>query len=347
MFPLLTVDLAKLKHNAQLIVSLCQTASVEVCGVTKGVLGSVEVASAMAQGGIKIVGDSRLDSLKKLKKAKASSNLWMLRQPMKAEAKEAVKVASTILVSELEATEVLACEARRQGKTIGVILMVETGDLREGIIPRELSRVAKEVLTSKGVKLQGIATNANCFSKTTPTLKSLLALCSLANDVEKALGVELQIVSGGNSSALSLIEKKTLPKKINQLRIGEAILLGHKTPYSTPLKGVFRDSFVLSAETLEVRKKPSSFKEGVKGELVCQAVVALGKQDVAEGKLKLLLEGVKIARVSSDHLVLCLDEAGKKLKMGDVVRFIPSYFALLQAMTSPFVEKKFMSNSGE
>ena len=347
MLPLLTINLDKLQHNTEEIVDLCRTASVEVCGVTKGVLGSTEVARAMLAGGVKSIGDSRLTSLRRPKKDKISSNLFMLRQPMKAEIKEAVSVAGTILLSDFKAAEALAYEARKKSKTIGVVLMVETGDLREGIIPNELREFTRKILALRGVKLKGLATNATCLRKNVPTLKSLLLLCSQAYDLEKFFGIKLAFVSGGNSSALQLVEKRKLPDRINQLRIGEAILLGHKTPYSAPIKGTYQNCFVLSAEVLQVRKRPSSLEKGFKkkkAHFQRQAVVALGKQDVAEAKLKPLFEGVEVAR-SSDHLVLDLSEKGKVFKSGEVVNFIPSYFALLQAMTSPFVKKKFIGAS--
>ena len=42
---------------------------------------------------------------------------------------------------------------------------------------------------------------------------------------------------------------------------------------------------------------------------------------------------------SSDHLVLDVEEAHAKVKVGDEMGFFPSYGSLLAATTSPYMQK--------
>ena len=50
-------------------------------------------------------------------------------------------------------------------KTYKIILMVELGDLREGLMPLDLDNTVKQVLELKGVKIVGIGTNLSCFGE--------------------------------------------------------------------------------------------------------------------------------------------------------------------------------------
>jgi predicted amino acid racemase len=148
--------------------------------------------------------------------------------------------------------------------------------------------------------------------------------------------IDLPVISGGNSSAWKLIENRTLPAGVNQLRLGEALLLGQETVDLDPIDGAYRDAILLDAEIIEVKDKPLS--EGGHGSMR-RAILALGSQDVCRGALKPIDENARILLRSSDHLVVDVTDSRDRYKVGDCMRFIPSYEAMLAAMTSPFVEK--------
>lgn len=335
LYPLLTIDLSKIEHNTRVLVERCQLRGIEIIGVTKGCLGAPPVAKAMLAGGVSGIADSRLASLSRLAKA-GISPLMMLRQPMVAETEEVVKIVDVSLISELDAAILLSKAASSIKKEHSIIVMIEAGDLREGILPQDLPNLIEKILTLPYIKFLGIGTNVACLEGTPPSAKNLELLLELSERIENKFAIKVSVISGGNSSALKLLEFREIPKGVNQIRIGEGILLGQDTVDYQPIEGLYQDAFVLSAEVIEVRQKRIN-----SGYWRKQAVLALGRQDIADGKLKHLTHGLEILKTSSDHLVVDLSNCPEPVKVGDILNFIPSYFALLAAMTSPFVNKNF------
>lgn len=296
-------------------------------------MGSPEVGKAMIEGGATGLGDSRLDNLRRLNNAGFTASLIMLRQPMINEIDEVVSFVDTVLVSEIEIINKLSLASKRIGKIQKIILMIETGDLREGFLPEELidSKGIDEILNFDGVEVVGIGTNVACLEGAKPTPLGLKILIDLAREIKDKYSFNIKIISGGNSSALKLVEQKIIPEEINQLRLGEGILLGQETLDFNPIAGTFQDAFILSGEIIEVKEKSRK-----------QAIVALGRQDMCVEKLFPLNKKIKVIRASSDHLVLDLTFCDDKIKISDIIDFIPSYSVLLAAMTSPFVEKRYV-----
>ncbi len=342
MYPLLSIDLCKIEHNTKALVERCTNQGIEVIGVTKCCLGSLPIAEVMSKSGVSAIGDSRLASLRKLARA-GIFPLTMLRQPMKAEAKEVVKIVDISLISQLDAAISLSKEAAFVKKEHSIILMIEAGDLREGILPGDVLDFFERTQNLPYLKFLGIGTNVACMEGTSPSTKNLELLKELSDSIENKFGTKVSVISGGNSSALKLLERGEIPQGINQIRIGEGILLGQDTVDYEPLEGFYQDAFLLSAEVIEVQEKAL---HGKADSWRKQAVLALGRQDIADGRIKPLTLGLEILRTSSDHLVLNLNDCPERIKVGDTLTFIPSYFALLAAMTSPFVQKKFCGRLG-
>lgn len=341
MFPLLTIDLKKVEQNTRVVVDACIQQGIEVIGVTKGCLGNPDIARAMLKGGVAGFADSRVRNLQKLRTLNAPC-LMLLRQPMVEERSEVVEVADVSFVTEYAAALNLSEAALALGRTHRVILMVETGDLREGVPLTELEKAVGKIIKLKGLKLEGLATNIACFEETSSASESLEFLAAVVQGIREKFALDLTVVSGGNSSAWKAVESAEIPPEINQLRIGEAILLGQETTSFETLPGACQNAFLLSAEVLEIAEK--TLNKNLKGLSRKQAVVALGKQDIGGGQLKPLLKGAEILRLSSDHLVIDLSRVSEDLEVGEKVTFVPDYFALLGAMTSPYVYKNFSTN---
>ena len=70
---------------------------------------------------------------------------------------------------------------------------------------------------------------------------------TIASKIEKRFGITLDMISGGNSSSIYLINRGELPEGINNLRLGEAALLGNDTAYETDLPGTVGDTVILEA----------------------------------------------------------------------------------------------------
>lgn len=226
--------------------------------------------------------------------------------------------------------------------------MIELGDLREGLMPADLNTTVEQVLKLDGIKLVGIGTNLACFGGIKPDDTNMGILSSLAGEVEEKYGVELTIVSGGNSANYNWFNSTKDIGRINNLRLGESIFLGCETLYRKPIPGLFTDAFTLVAEVIESKVKPSvpygTVHQDAFGNVpkfkdygqIKRAMLGIGLQDVLVSGLTPRAD-IKIIGASSDHLIL--DTKKAEYKVGNELEFDLNYGALLSLMTSPFVIK--------
>jgi len=173
-------------------------------------------------------------------------------------------------------------------------------------------------------------------------------MSALADSLESTFSIHLDIVSGGNSANLDWAFGSAQPGRINNLRLGESLLLGCKTLHRCPIGGLHTDAITLIAEVIESKIKPSqpwgTIAQNAFGELpvandrgdIAQAILAIGHQDIDPQGLSTPL-GITIIDSSSDHLIVQCDSL---LAVGTELPFQINYSALTRAMTSPFVIKK-------
>jgi predicted amino acid racemase len=236
--------------------------------------------------------------------------------------------------------------------------MVDLGDLREGLWPDDVVSFVGQVLELTGIRIAGVGTNLSCFGGVVPNTDNMNQLAALAEGIEHTFGVQLDLVSGVNSSGLELIAAGSMPPRVNHARIGEAILLGRETVHRRPWPGTRQDAFVLRAEVLERKVKPSvpigKITEDAfgrrpvvedRGERV-RALLNVGREDVDVAGLTPLDPGVVVLGASSGYLIVDVTDAGTRIEVGDELAFHPNYGALLAAMTSPYVKKR-LTRGGE
>ncbi len=355
--PTVIIDLEKIEHNARFLTELCAGQGIEIVGVSKSVWGSVEISTAILNGGVSGLAESRLENIRKLRAAGFAVPLWLLRLPALSEVEPVVQLADISLNSELAVIGALSETALVQGKKHKIILMVDLGDLREGILPEDLFFFVEKILECPGVELVGLGTNLSCYGGVIPTEENLGRLVSYARQIEKRYHLRLRYISGGNSSSLPLLMAKKMPEGINHLRLGESILLGRETIGHSALDGVYQDAFFLEAEIIEKKRKASIptgeigedafgdipvFEE--KGEIE-RAIVGIGRADIDIAGIVPVDPGIFVLGASSDHLLLDIT-AARKFETGDVLRFSLNYSSLLRVMLSPSVTKKWQK-SGE
>lgn len=347
--PYIEINLEKISHNTKEIIKLCEKKKLKPVIVTKIFCANNRITETIVNQGIETVGDSRIKNLMRIKNINCKKLL--LRIPMKSEVSKVIEYADISLNSELEVIKELSSFASMNNKVHEIILMIDLGDLREGVLPKDVMPLVEEIIKLSNIKLIGIGTNLTCYGAVMPDENNLGKLVSIKYKIEKEFKINVPIVSGGNSSSLYMLLNNSMPKGINQLRIGESLALGRETAFGKPLKNFYNDSFILKAEIIELKEKPSLpvGKIGVdafgnkptfedKG-IMKRAIVALGKQDI-------LLEGltprdskIEILGASSDHLLLDLTKCDKKYKIGNIIEFNMNYGCLLAAMTSPYIEK--------
>ncbi|WP_028935687.1 alanine/ornithine racemase family PLP-dependent enzyme [Pseudonocardia spinosispora] len=346
--PRIESDLDKLEQNTRSLVDRLMPTGIRVTGVTKAVLGSPEIGAAMLRGGASGLGDSRVPNLTRLAGPGRSASRTLIRSPMLSQARRVVAVADVSLNTEAVVLAALDGAALRAGRTHGIVLMIELGDLREGIAPDDAADAARVVLDHPSLRLVGLGANLACQNGVVPDDRNMGVLSGLVDDIEALHGISLGTVSGGNSANLGWALSTGAVGRIDELRLGEAILLGVDPLHRTPIAGLHTDAFTLIAEVIEVATKPAQpwgdRAQAAYGEApvrtgigtVRQAILALGRQDVELDGL-CPPDGITILGMSSDHLVV---ELGDHLvAVGDELAFGVAYGALVQAMTSPFVAK--------
>ena len=349
--PYLSIDLDKIEHNSRTIVGLCNEHGIEVTGVTKVTCGNPEVAKAMLSGGVASIADSRLENIQRLKSAGIDTSFMLLRVPPLSAVDEVVEFVDLSLNSELAVLEGLSGAAIRTGKVHDVILMVDLGDLREGIWLNDVIPFVREAIKLEGVRIKGIGTNLACFGGVVPSEDIMNQLVELANEIENSFAITLEWVSGINSSGLEMIASAKMPWRINHARIGEAILLGRETIHRKPWPDTFQDVFVLYAEILELKNKPSlpvgERSEDAFGQLpefedkgdVLRALVNVGREDIDIKGIIPLDSRINVLGGSSGYLVLDVTAVEDNICVGDELTFSLNYSALLTAMTSEYVRK--------
>lgn len=350
--PGVTIDLDKIAENARAVVSLCADHGVAVTGVTKVTCGLPQVAKALLHGGVADIGESRLENVHRLRAGGITSPVMLLRIPQVSAADEIVTSVDTSLNSELSAIRALSRAAEQHGIVHRIILMVDLGDLREGFWPDDLLPAVREVVDLPGIRIQGIGTNLTCYGGVIPTQQNMGQLADWAHRIEDTFRIPVETISGGNSSSLPLLASGRMPKAINHLRIGEAILLGRETIHRTCWPATVQDAFTLSAEIIELKRKPSvpigetgqdAFGRTPvfvnRGEML-RGILNVGREDVDVEGIVPADSGVTIVGASSDHLIIDVTHRREPAALGDEVVFSLSYSALLSAMTSGYVEKR-------
>lgn len=350
----LVIELSKITENSRRIVLRCGESSIDVLGVTKGFTALPRIVDAMVNGGITRFADARLENIYALRQYGFDQDMTLLRIPMLSKARQVVEITNCSLNSESSVINALSDAAMEMGKTHKIMLMVDVGDLREGIMPREASEVMRQILKMKGVYVCGVGTNMGCYGGILPTQRNLTMLLEIAADLEKLAGRQFDEISGGGTSSLTLLETGSIPKGVNQLRIGEGLLLGTDTTHGRKIPWLLQDAFVLKSEIVEIKSKPSvpfgeighdafgSVPSFVDNGIRRRAIVALGKQDVSIEGISPMDGNIEILGASSDHMILDITDAEKNLNVGDQVTFRLNYQGILFLCNSRYVKKVYI-----
>ncbi|MGH4121026.1 alanine/ornithine racemase family PLP-dependent enzyme [Clostridium sp.] len=341
-YPILEINLKKIRENVKIMVDLCKLQGISLSGVVKGFNGIPEVAEQFTDAGCTYIASSRMDQIIKLAEYGIGKPFMMIRIPMFSEIEDLVKFASISLNSELETLNRIESECEVQCKTHKVILMLDLGDLREGVMDEEefISLAVYVEKNLKNVELYGVGTNLGCYGSIKPTEENLGRLCAIAEIIESKIKRKLDIISGGATSSLPLVIDGKMPKRINNLRIGEGVLLAQdlEAYWGYDMKHLHKDTFVLKAQVVEIKNKPThpigkifidAFGDtptyadsGIRK----RALLAIGKQDFgSHDKLIPQKQGVKIVGSSSDHLIIDIEDCACEIKLGDILDFLMYY----------------------
>lgn len=361
MYPKLVIDLNKLQGNLNAVAKITKDhGNCSLMIVTKGLCADAEMAAMVAKDPkVDFMADSRVKNIAgyaEIAKENGKKTV-LLRIPMHDEVSDVVKFVDISFNSELSTIRLLNDCAEKAGKVHDIVLMIDLGDLREGIFFKNKDQIyeaVEEILTMKNINLFGIAVNLTCYGAIIPKNDNLSKLVDIARELEDKYNIDLKMVSGGNSSSVYLIDKGEMPEGINNLRLGEAFLLGNDTAYETKLPGTVSDAMILQAQIVELKEKPSlpigevgvdAFGEKPYYEdrgIMKRGIIAVGKQDTDLGSMTPVDKNIEIMGGSSDHTILDLTNCDKEYKVGDIISFELGYGGMLKTATSPYVHKEYI-----
>jgi predicted amino acid racemase len=329
--PELRIDVDAVGRNTEVVAAMLRARGVGLVAVTKACLGEPRVAAAMLAGGAAALADTRDANLRRLRSALPGVELHRIHLPSLTERFEPADVTYVSSREGARAVAALAAEPRR------VMVLVETGDGREGVPPDSLVDLATDIADDRRLRLEGVATNYACFKGAPEWIGRSVETVARAACMLRAAGLAVERVSGGNSSLLHLVARgEDLPAEVTELRCGEALLLGHDALYYRPLPGCSTDACVLRAEVVEEYTKPAA------GGAALRLVLGVGRQDLGSGAVRFTRPGLSEIGRSADYLVVEAERECSNVRVGTMLDVIPAYEALVAAWTSPYVELKLL-----
>ncbi|MDX1438318.1 MAG: alanine/ornithine racemase family PLP-dependent enzyme [Rubricoccaceae bacterium] len=351
---ILKLNRDKLQHNYRFLDHLFEENDISWGIVSKLLCGNRAFLGEVIDLGIKEIHDSRVSNLKVIKSLDPEIQTVYIKPPPKRSIPNIVRFADVSLNTEYETIRMLSEEAVRQEKTHKVIIMIELGDLREGVLGDQLLEFYKGVFELPNIEIIGLGTNLNCLHGIMPSKDKLIQLSLYKQLIEVTFGRKIPWVSGGTSVTIPLIFRKQLPKGVNHFRVGETLFFGRNLFSGKVIKGMESGIFELLAEVIEVNEKPV-VPHGLRGEdpsgevyqidpseygkESTRAILDIGLLDVSPKYLLPKNKKIKIAGGSSDMILLDLGKNAANVKVGDQIPFSMKYMGALQLLNSDYVEK--------
>jgi predicted amino acid racemase len=345
-YPRLTISCDTVAANTRVLTDRLHARGIALVGVTKAVDGEPAVGRAMLAAGCAGLADSRLPALERLA-AHRLAPLTLIRAPERDEIAAVAQIAGRVLLSDAQTARRLGEFA--PGLPIEILLTVDLGDRREGVLPEQAAALAAGIAAAPGVVLAGIAVNFACLSGQLPSVDLFRQAEAVLDDVAAHCAGAPTLSLGGTCCVQCL--DSYAPRHRTELRSGGGPLYGYDFVSAAAIDGLQRTDPVLTASVLECYRKPPA-PAGARGRDAFghvpdavlpdrdawYALLACGRRDCQPESLTPLLPGSVVAGMTSDVTVLTV---AQPLAVGDTVAFTVDYDGLVRAMTSPFVTKKF------
>ena len=351
----IVADLDKITANARATVDQCARHGVSVAAVTKCVCGDPAIVRAILAGGVRAIGESRLDNVRRIRDAGIDCEILLVRLPALSEVDDVVALTTSSLNSESRVLRALSEAAVRRRKTHEVLVIVEWGDRREGVMPEDAATLCRLAVALPGLELAGVACSLNCLCGVLPTQENMRSFASFVEHLEEELGLRFGVVSGGHTNNLHLVVSGSSPPRIDHLRVGEGILLGRDSICDVSLPGTHHDTFKVYAEVIEVKEKPSA-PEGETGPdglmrvhewpdhgIRRRAVLAMGDIHLDTRWLIPTRTGVEMVGASSDHTVVDVTDTEPPIEVGEELEFDAHYVAVATGWAGRCAQRAFAS----
>lgn len=345
----------KLKHNFDLLDKRFEERGIEWGVVTKLLCGNELFIKEVLALGTTEVHDSRISNLRVVKELKPEVQTVYIKPPAKRSIPDVVKYADVSLNTEYYTIKLLSTEAKRQGRKHKIIIMIELGDLREGVLGEEFVDFYRAVFRLPFIEVVGIGSNLNCLHGVMPSEDKFVQLSLYKELIKAYFDVEIPFISGGTSVVLPMLFKNQLPPGINHFRIGETLFFGLNIEEQNTFEGMHDDVFKLRTEIIELTEKPmvpsGTLAENPSGEMMeiddalygktsLRAIVDLGLLDISPDFLDPYDSQIEVVGASSDMLILDLGKTERDYNVGDLIDFRLKYMGALGVMNSAYIEKR-------
>jgi predicted amino acid racemase len=348
------LDRKRLKHNYHFLDHLMKTHGKSWSVVTKLFCGNKIYLKELLDLGIKEVCVSRISNLKTIKAMNPDVQTVYIKPPAKRSIKNIVKYADVSFNTELETIKLLSKEAQLQEKVHKVIIMIEMGDLREGVLGEHLIDFYRSVFELPNIEVSGIGTNLNCLNGVLPSEDKLIQLSLYEQLIEATFNKKIPWVSGGTSVILPMLNYQQVPEGVNHFRIGDTLFFGNDIINEVPFKGMQEGVLKLYSEIIEITEKPKipngqiaenpsgetfEIDEKDYGKLSFRAIIDIGLLDISTDFLIPVDSKISFIGASSDMIVVDLGETDLDYKVGDLISFDLKYMGALALLSSNYIEK--------
>ncbi|HNP17635.1 MAG TPA: alanine/ornithine racemase family PLP-dependent enzyme [Fulvivirga sp.] len=346
---------SRLNHNYKFLSKLFGDRNIEWGVVAKLLCGNKSYIQEILNLGVMEIHDSRVSNLKVVKEINPEVQTVYIKPPAKRSIPKIVKFADVSFNSELTTIKMLSEEAVKQGKLHKIIIMIEMGDLREGVVGENVIEFYSSIFELPGIRVVGLGTNLNCLHGVMPSQDKLIQLSLYKQLIEAKFNRNIPWVSGGTSVTIPLLLKNLRPMGVNHFRIGEILYFGLNLFTMKTVKGMKDDVFKLHAEIIELHEKPmvptGELAENPSGEILeideskygkssYRAIIDIGLLDISPEYLIPDDKKIEISGASSDMLVIDLGKTRRNYKVGDLISFKLRYMGALSILNSAYIEKK-------
>jgi ornithine racemase len=350
-----TMNPVKLKSNFEYLNKLFIDNNIRWSVVSKLLCGNVDYLKELLSYDIQEICDSRITNLKIIKSIRPDISTIYIKPPARNAIKDVISYSDISMNTELSTIKMLNNEAKKQDKVHKIIIMIEMGELREGIIRDDILSFYSEVYQLSNIEVVGIGTNLTCLYGILPNHDKLIQLSLFEQLIEAKFNTRIEYVSGGSSVTIPLLMQNLLPKGINHFRVGESLFLGTDVYNDTLLQGLESDIFILYSEIIELIEKPvvpmgefgtnvegdnTIFDENLIGTTSNRAIIDIGLLDVDQKQMSPIDETIQIVGGSSDMFVIDLGDNPNNYKVGDRLAFRLNYLGTVRVLNSKYIEKR-------
>ncbi len=351
----ITINRKKLRENFNFLNDLFKKKNIEWSIVTKVLCGNETFLKEVLALPIEEFCDSRISNLKTIKQLNPDAQTVYIKPAPLTFADEVATHADVSFNTEIETLKLISEKAAALNKTHKVVVMIEMGELREGVVRERVLDFFTKIRDLKNIKIVGIGTNLTCMNGVLPDYGKMKTLHECRMEIQEHFGITIPYISGGASVAIPLILNEEMPSYINHFRVGETLYFGTNVYDDSFIYGMHQDVFTLHAEIIEIKKKPNipegTLGSNLNGEMVdfsgfgkaknsMRAIVDVGLLDLSPANIQPLDEKLQIVGGSSDMVVLDVEESAVNYSVGDFIPFRINYMALLALMNSGYVEKE-------